>query len=83
MKGLPSPSPTNNTPRPVPTATKGERSRSAAGLPIGTTTTLANGSITVPARYWKVLLILPNDDAPDIPRITPDTRVIAEAHSST
>ena len=43
----------------------------------GTTTTLANGSITVPARYWKVLLILPNDDAPDIPHITADTRVIA------
>jgi endonuclease G len=43
----------------------------------GTTTTLANGNITVPARYWKVLLILPNDDAPDIPRITSDTRVIA------
>jgi endonuclease G len=43
----------------------------------GTTTTLANGSITVPARYWKVMLVLPNDDAPDIPRITSDTRVIA------
>ncbi|MBL7983181.1 MAG: DNA/RNA non-specific endonuclease [Flavobacteriales bacterium] len=43
----------------------------------GTTTTLANGAITVPARYWKVLLIMPNDDAPDIPRITSDTRVIA------
>jgi len=43
----------------------------------GTTTTIANGAMTVPARYWKVLLILPNDDADDIPRITSDTRVIA------
>lgn len=43
----------------------------------GTTTTLANGAITVPARYWKVLLVMPNDDAADIPRMTPDTRVIA------
>ncbi|HNU58055.1 MAG TPA: DNA/RNA non-specific endonuclease, partial [Flavobacteriales bacterium] len=26
----------------------------------GTTTAIANGSIAVPARYWKVLLILPD-----------------------
>lgn len=43
----------------------------------GTTNTLAGGALTVPARYWKVLLILPNDDGADIPRITTDTRVIA------
>ena len=43
----------------------------------GTTTTIANGAITVPAHFWKVLLILPNDDGDDIPRITPDTRLIA------
>ena len=42
----------------------------------GTTTTIANGAITVPARYWKVLLILP-DGQDDLSRITPDTRVIA------
>ncbi|MBK9512935.1 MAG: DNA/RNA non-specific endonuclease [Flavobacteriales bacterium] len=42
-----------------------------------TTTTLAGGALTVPSHYWKVLLILPNDDADDLPRITPDTRVIA------
>jgi len=42
----------------------------------GTTTTLANGAITVPARYWKVLLILPEGED-DLNRITPDTRVIA------
>jgi endonuclease G, mitochondrial len=55
----------------------GGRGMGGTGSFGGTTTTLAGGAITVPARYWKVLLILPNDDADDIPRITPDTRVIA------
>lgn len=43
----------------------------------GNSVALANGAIKVPARYWKVMLILPNDDADDIARITPDTRLIA------
>jgi endonuclease G, mitochondrial len=55
----------------------GGRGSGGTGSFGGTTTTLADGAITVPARYWKVLLILPNDDDDDIPRITPDTRVIA------
>lgn len=42
----------------------------------GTTTTLAGGAIAVPARYWKVLLIIPNGDD-DLERVNADTRVIA------
>lgn len=42
----------------------------------GTTTTLAGGDITVPARYWKLLVVLPagNDD---LTRVSATTRVIA------
>ena len=42
----------------------------------GTTYTIANGSITVPERYWKVMLILPVGED-DLERITSDTRIIA------
>jgi endonuclease G len=55
----------------------GGRGSGGTGSFGGTTTTLAGGALTVPSHYWKVLLILPNDDDDDLPRITPDTRVIA------
>ncbi|MBZ0205930.1 MAG: DNA/RNA non-specific endonuclease [Flavobacteriales bacterium] len=42
----------------------------------GITYTIANGSITVPERYWKVMLILPVGED-DLQRITSDTRIIA------
>jgi len=40
------------------------------------TCTIANGNITVPERYWKVMLILPVGED-DLQRITSDTRIIA------
>lgn len=42
----------------------------------GTTTTLANGKITVPAYTWKVIVVLPVGDA-DVSRIDQNTRTIA------
>jgi len=42
----------------------------------GTTYTIANGSITVPERYWKILLILPLG-TDDLSRVDHTTRVIA------
>jgi endonuclease G len=42
----------------------------------GTTNTIANGSITVPNRYWKVIVVLPNGSN-DASRVTTATRVIA------
>jgi len=42
----------------------------------GTTTTLAGGDITVPARYWKVLVVLPVG-SDDLSRVSATTRVIA------
>lgn len=42
----------------------------------GLTTSIAGGSIVVPARYWKVLVILPWGGN-DLARITTSTRVIA------
>ena len=42
----------------------------------GTTYTIANGAITVPERYWKVMLILPMGED-DLQRVSSDTRVIA------
>jgi endonuclease G len=45
----------------------GGRGSGGTGSFGGTTTTLAGGATTVPSHYWKVLLILPNDDADDIP----------------
>ena len=43
----------------------------------GTTTTIANGNITVPASTWKVALILPKADGDDTARVTCSTRTIA------
>ena len=43
----------------------------------GTTTSIASGSIAVPARYWKVLLIIPDGDQ-DLDRVVQDgARLIA------
>ncbi|WP_202020428.1 DNA/RNA non-specific endonuclease [Mucilaginibacter mali] len=42
----------------------------------GTTTTIDNGHITVPARTWKVIVVLANGNN-DLSRITTNTRVIA------
>ena len=42
----------------------------------GTAHTIANGSITVPARYWKVVVVLPIGDE-DVTRIDHNTRIIA------
>lgn len=42
----------------------------------GTTTTIAFGNITVPSRYWKVLVVL-EEGEDDINRISSNTRVIA------
>jgi endonuclease G len=42
----------------------------------GTTFTIANGNITVPERYWKIMLILP-EGTDDLSRVDATTRVIA------
>ncbi|MCF8448256.1 MAG: DNA/RNA non-specific endonuclease [Taibaiella sp.] len=42
----------------------------------GTTNTIAGGSITVPARCWKVIIVLPVGTN-DVSRVTSSTRVIA------
>ena len=42
----------------------------------GTTTTINSGKITVPARCWKVIVVLPNGNN-DAGRVTTSTRVIA------
>jgi endonuclease G, mitochondrial len=42
----------------------------------GVTNTIAGGSITVPSRYWKVIVVLPNGSN-DINRVNTATRVIA------
>ena len=42
----------------------------------GTTTTIAGVAITVPARYWKVLVVLPVGSN-DLSRVSTSTRVIA------
>ncbi len=42
----------------------------------GTTTTIADGDITVPARYWKVMVVLPVGST-DLSRVSASTRVIA------
>jgi endonuclease G len=43
----------------------------------GTTTTIANGNITVPAFTWKVALVLPKAEGDDTARVTCSTRTIA------
>ncbi|HSI90858.1 MAG TPA: DNA/RNA non-specific endonuclease [Adhaeribacter sp.] len=42
----------------------------------GFATTLNNGNVTVPARIWKVIVVLPNGTK-DVSRVTGSTRVIA------
>ena len=42
----------------------------------GTTTTIANGHVTVPAQTWKVILVLPQG-TDDVSRVTTATRTIA------
>jgi endonuclease G, mitochondrial len=42
----------------------------------GTTNTIAGGSITVPARCWKVIIVLPVGSS-DVSRVSSSTRVIA------
>src|SRR5258705_11347383 len=42
----------------------------------GTTTTLANGHVTVPAYTWKVALVLPKGEG-DVSRVTCSSRTIA------
>ncbi len=42
----------------------------------GTTTTIANGNISVPNRYWKVIVVLPNGSN-DVGRVNSSTRIIA------
>src|SRR3546814_17979298 len=42
----------------------------------GEAQTLAGGKVTVPARIWKVALLLPNGDN-DLARVTTQTKVIA------
>ena len=42
----------------------------------GTTTTIANGHVTVPAQTWKVIIVLPQG-ADDVSRVTTATRTIA------
>ncbi len=43
----------------------------------GTTTTLANGHVTVPASTWKVAMILPKLSGNDVSRVTAATHTIA------
>ena len=42
----------------------------------GTTTTIANGHVTVPAQTWKVIIVLPQG-TDDVSRVTTATRTIA------
>ena len=42
----------------------------------GTTTTIANGTITVPSRVWKVVVVLPVGSN-DVSRVSSSTRIIA------
>jgi endonuclease G len=42
----------------------------------GTTTTVANGHVTVPASTWKCALVLPKASGDDIARVTASTRTI-------
>lgn len=42
----------------------------------GTTNSIAGGAITVPSRYWKVIVVLPNGSN-DVARVSTSTRVIA------
>src|SRR6266545_564530 len=43
----------------------------------GTTTTIADGHVTVPAYTWKVALVIPKDSGDDVSRVTCSSRTIA------
>jgi endonuclease G len=43
----------------------------------GVTTTVANGHVAVPAKTWKVILVLPDAGGNDVVRVTTSTRAIA------
>jgi DNA/RNA endonuclease G (NUC1) len=43
----------------------------------GAATTIANGHVTVPARTWKVALVIPKAEGDDISRVNCDSRTIA------
>jgi endonuclease G len=43
----------------------------------GVTTTIANGHVAVPAKTWKVVLVLPQATGNDVSRVTTSTRTIA------
>lgn len=43
----------------------------------GTTNTVANGHVIVPAATWKVALVIPKDTGDDVSRVTCSTRTIA------
>ncbi len=48
-----------------------------SNIPATTTTTVANGHVTVPAWTWKVALVLPKDASDPISRVSCSTRSIA------
>ena len=54
----------------------GVRGIGGTGSNGGVTNTIANGSITVPNRVWKVIVVLPVGSA-DVSRVSSSTRVIA------
>ncbi len=43
----------------------------------GTTTTIANGNVTVPAQTWKVAVVIPKDSGDDVSRVSCSSRTIA------
>jgi endonuclease G, mitochondrial len=44
---------------------------------LGYAETIASGQVTVPARTWKVVIVLPKEDGDDLSRVTCSTRTIA------
>ena len=43
----------------------------------GTKTTIASGKVTVPAKLWKVIMVVPSGSGTDLSRVTSSTRTIA------
>lgn len=56
--------------------TAGVYGRGGSGSNGGTTNTIASGKITVPARLYKIIVVLPEGEK-DVSRITATTRIIA------
>jgi endonuclease G, mitochondrial len=42
-----------------------------------TVNTISNGKVTVPAKLWKVMIVIPNGSGSDVSRVTTSTRTIA------